>query len=225
LPDVHPLIRVVILLLFTAGMATARPELLAGGFALLLLLYVLAGIPSPATLVLMIKRLRWLLLAILLVYGWWTPGDSLWPVAGALSPTVEGLSLGSLRVMALLAIVSAVHLLLSSTSREQLLPAIMQLIRPLTTHHMRERIAVRALLSIEAVAQVQALVSEVLRKHPPGGRTFSNLASSSRMLYCSVLDRAAHAGDCLIDVNELAAPPWWQWIMPLAMSGVFFIGV
>lgn len=219
----HPLIRVVILLLFTAGMATARPELLAAGFVLLLLLYTLSGIPSPATLALMIKRLRWLLLAILLVYGWWTPGDSLWPAAGALSPTVEGLSLGSLRVTALLAIVAAVHLLLSSTSREQLLPAIMQLIRPLTARHMRERIAVRALLSIEAVVQVQPLVSDVLRERPLNGRTFSNLASSSRILYRSVLDRAAHATDSLIEVNELAAPPWWQWIIPLAMSSVFFI--
>ena len=213
------------LLLFTAAMATARPELLAGGAALLLLLYVLAGNPSPATLILMVKRLRWLLLAILLVYGWWTPGDSLWPGIAALSPTIDGLFLGLLRVMALLAIVTAVHLLLQSTSREQLLPAIMQLIRPLTTQHMRERIAVRTLLSIEAVTQVQSIASDVLREHPVTTRKFTNIARSSRLLYKNVLDRAALAGDTLIEVNELASPPWWQWIIPLAMSGVIFIVV
>jgi hypothetical protein len=213
------------LLLFTAAMATARPELLAGGAALLLLLYVLAGNPSPATLILMLKRLRWLLLAILLVYGWWTPGDSLWPGIAALSPTIDGLFLGLLRVMALLAIVTAVHLLLQSTSREQLLPAIMQLIRPLTTQRMRERIAVRTLLSIEAVTQVQSIASDVLREHPVTTRKFTNIASSSRLLYKNVLDRAALAGDTLIEVNELASPPWWQWIIPLAMSGVIFIVV
>jgi hypothetical protein len=213
------------LLVFTAAMATARPELLAGGAALLLLLYVLAGNPSPATLILMVKRLRWLLLAILLVYGWWTPGDSLWPGIAALSPTIDGLFLGLLRVMALLAIVTAVHLLLQSTSREQLLPAIMQLIRPLTTQRMRERIAVRTLLSIEAVTQVQSIASDVLREHPVTTRKFTNIASSSRLLYKNVLDRAALAGDTLIEVNELASPPWWQWIIPLAMSGVIFIVV
>jgi len=209
------------LLLFTAAMATARTELLAGGIAVLLLLYILARTPSTKTLVSMIKRLRWLLVAIVFVYGWWTPGDSLWP--GTLSPTLQGLSLGLLRVMALLAIVGAVNLLLQSTPREQLLAAIMQLIKPLTTQHMRERIAVRVLLSIEAVSQVQTLASDVLREHPVTTRKFSTIARSSRLLYKSVLDRAALAADTPIEINEPASPPWWQWVIPLAMGGVIFI--
>jgi len=168
----------------------------------------------------MIKRLRWLLLAILIVYGWWTPGVSLWPGAGTLSPTMDGLYLGMLRVMALIAIVAAVHLLLQSTPREDLLPAIMQLIRPLTTRHVRERIAVRTLLSIEAVTQVQSLASDVLREHPVSSRKFSNLARASQLLYRNVLDRADQAGNTLIEVRALSAPPWWQWIIPLTMSGM-----
>jgi len=112
------------LLVFTAAMAMARPALLTGGFAFLLLLYALVGTPSPATLARMLKRLRWLLLAIFLVYGWWTPGISLWPAAGALSPTIEGLYLGMLRVLALIAIIAAVHLLLQSTPREALAPRV-----------------------------------------------------------------------------------------------------
>ena len=211
------------LLVFTAAMAMARPALLAGGLVFLLLLYALAGNPSPATLARMLKRLRWLLLAILLVYGWWTPGISLWPAAGAFSPTMEGLYLGMLRVLALMAIVAAVHLLLQSTPREELLPAIMQLIRPLTTRQMRERIAVRTLLSMEAVTQVQSLASEVLRKHPVTTRNPSNLARAAQLLYKSVLDRADHAGNALIEVRELTAPPWWQWIIPLTMSVMVFI--
>ena len=209
------------LLLFTAAMATARPELLAGGIAILLLLYIMSRMPSTKALVSMIKRLRWLLVAIVFVYGWWTPGDSLWP--GTLSPTLEGLSHGLLRVMALLAIVGAVNLLLQSTPREQLLPAIMQLIKPLTTQRMRERIAVRVLLTIEAVSQVQTLASDVLREHPVTTRKFSTIARSSRLLYKNVLDRAALETDTAIEINEPASPPWWQWVIPLAMSGVIFI--
>lgn len=221
----HPLIRVVMLLLFTAAMSTARPALLAGGVSVLLLLYILAGIPSPMILVRMIKRLRWLLVAILFVYGWWTPGDSLWPGADVLSPTVQGLSLGLLRVVALLAIVGAVHLLLQSTPREQLLPAVMQLIRPLTTQGMRERIAVRALLSIETVTKVQSLASDVLREHPLTTWKFTTIAAASRLLYNNVLDRAALAGDTLIEINELSVPPWWQWLIPLLMAGVILVVV
>ena len=52
-------------------------------------------------------------------------------------------------------IVAAVHLLMQVTNRKQLLPAIMQLINPVTTVIARERLAVRILLSIEAVTQVQ----------------------------------------------------------------------
>jgi len=225
LPDVHPLIRIVMLLVFTAGMATARPQLLTGGFAFLLMCYALAGMPSLAVLARMFKRLRWLLLAILLVYGWWTPGISLWPGAGTLSPTLDGLYLGMLRVMALIAIVAAVHLLLQCTPREELLPAIMQLVRPLTTRDLRERIAVRTLLSIEAVTQVQSIASEVLREHPVTGRNLSNLSRASQLLYKNVLDRADHTGNTLIEVRELAVPPWWQWIIPLVMSSVMLIFV
>lgn len=213
------------LLVFTAGMATARPAILSGGFALLLLTFAYSGIPAAAALTGMLRRLRWLLLAILLVYGWWTPGVSLWPGAGDLSPTLDGLYLGMLRVMALIAIVAAVHLLMKSTPREALLPAIMQLIRPLTTRELRERIAVRLLLSIEAVTQVQSLASDVLRKHPVTTRNLSNLARASQLLYKNVLERAAQAGNALIEVRELAAPPWWQWIIPLAMGGAILVAV
>ena len=49
----------------------------------------------------MVLRLRWLLLAIVLVYGWWTPGISLLPAFGAWSPTTEGVVAGFLRILSL----------------------------------------------------------------------------------------------------------------------------
>ncbi|MGB5180307.1 MAG: hypothetical protein WBP44_16460, partial [Gammaproteobacteria bacterium] len=77
-------------------------------------------------------------------------------------------------------------------------------------------------LSIEAVAPVQLLVIEVLREHPVSTGKFTAIARSSRRVYKNILDRAAAAGDTLIDVTELGPPPWWQWIIPLAMSGMIF---
>jgi energy-coupling factor transport system permease protein len=206
------------LLVFTAGMATAQPDILTGGVVLLVFLYIRTGIPSPTILARMVKRLRWLLLAVFLVYGWWTPGTSVWPAAGVLSPSIEGLYLGMLRVLVLLAIVAAVLLLLQSTSREALLPAVMQLIKPVTTRRLRMCIAVRVLLSLEAVVQVQSLVSDTLREYPLTGRRFTNLPKASRLLYRKVLDRAENADTALIEVDEPTSPPWWQWLFPLAMG-------
>ena len=221
----HPLIRVVALLVFITGLAFARPALLGAGFVLLLLLYLLTGFPAPRVLLRMILRLRWLLIAILLVYGWSTPGASLLPAISAWSPTVEGLSLGLLRMLSLLMIVAAVHLLMQVTSRSQLLPAIMQLINPVTTAATRERLAVRILLSIEAVTQVQSLVSETLTKQPLRNHSLSTLGVTAQALYTSVLNKAALAGEEVIEVGKPESPPMWQWLVPVALSAVIYMSV
>ena len=221
----HPLIRVVALLVFIAGLALARPTLLGAGFVLLLLLYRLTGFPAPRILLRMIVRLRWLLVAILLVYGWSTPGAALLPAISAWSPTVEGLSLGLLRILSLVMIVAAVHLLMQVTTRKQLLPAIMQLINPVTTVTARERLAVRILLSIEAVTQVQSLVSETLTRQPLKNHRLSTLGVAAQTLYMSVLNKAALAGENVIEIVEPESPPLWQWLVPVALSAVIYMSV
>ena len=218
----HPLIRVVALLVFVTGLALARPALLGAGTGLLLLLNLLTGFPAPGVLLRMVLRLRWLLLAILLVYGWWTPGISLFPAIGSWSPTIAGLIVGFLRMLSLVLIVAAVHLLLQVTSRSELLPAIMQLIRPVTTQAGRERLAVRILLSVEAVSRVQSLVSDTLKEHPLYNRKLSTLGDAAQVLYRAVLDKAAQAGVDIIDVVELESPPLWQWLIPLVLCGVIY---
>jgi energy-coupling factor transport system permease protein len=173
----------------------------------------------------MVLRLRWLLLAILLVYGWWTPGTSLLPAIGLWSPTTEGLVVGLFRILSLVLIVAAVHLLLQVTARSELLPAIMQLIRPVTTQAGRERLAVRILLSVEAVTRVQSLVSDTLKEHPLYNRKLSTLGVAAQVLYKAVLDRAAQTGEDIIDVIELQSPPLWQWLIPLALCTAIYITV
>lgn len=222
LPDVHPLIRVVALLLFTTGMALARPVLLAAGSVLLLLLYWLAGFPRMDILLQMLKRLRWLLLAIIVIYGWWTPGAAALPALGNWSPSSSGLYAGLFRGVALAAIVAAVHLLLQLTPRAQLLPAVIQLLRPFCSHTLRERLAVRSVLSIEAVALVQPVVSASLEQQRlrPGG--FAALGEAARSIYDRVLERAAQADTTAIEITDLAAPPLWQWLIPLVLAAALY---
>jgi energy-coupling factor transport system permease protein len=225
LVDVHPLIRLSALLVFIAGLAFARPLFLASGAGLLLVLYSITGFPALARLLQMIVRLRWLLLAILLVYGWWTPGNDLFPFMGTWSPTSEGIFTGLLRIFSLLLIVAAVHLLLQLTSRSELLPAIMQAIRPVTTATVRTRLAVRILLTLEAVTKVQPIVSDALQQRPLKDHRLETLGLAARTLYQSVLDRADHSAGEVIDVPTPERPPFWQWLIPVGLSVAVYLSI
>jgi hypothetical protein len=191
---------------------------------MLLLLYLLAGFPRMDVLLQMLRRLRWLLLAIFVVYGWWTPGAAALPALGNWSPSSSGLYAGLFRGMALATIVAAVHLLLQLTPRAQLLPAVMQLLRPVCSRAMRERLAVRSVLSIEAVALVQPVVSASLEQQRlrPGG--FAALGEAARSVYDLVLERAAQADTAAIEIVELTNPPLWQWLIPLVLAAALYPG-
>jgi len=225
LVDVHPLIRVSALLVFIVGLAFARPLFLTTGTGLLLVLYSVTGFPGLARLLQMTLRLRWLLLAILLVYGWWTPGNDLFPFMGAWSPTSEGVVAGLLRIFSLLLIVAAVHLLLQLTSRSELLPAIMQAIRPVTTETARSRLAVRILLTLEAVTKVQLLVSDALKQRPLQDYSLETLGLAARALYRNVLDRADRAAGEVIDVPTPEMPPFWQWLIPVSLCAAVYLSI
>lgn len=214
----HPLVRIAGLLVFIAGMALAQPLVLMGGTFGLLLAYAMAGFPAPGGLLSMVVRLRWLLVAILLVYGWWTPGELLWPALGAVSPTLQGLGYGLARIFALLCIVSAVHFLLQVTERGQLVSSLMQLGAPFLGPLARERFAVRVLLTLEAVVPVQAIVSDALQQKNQQQRGLSRLVFHANAVYSSVLAQADKSAGAVIDVAEPDAPPAVQWLFPLLLA-------
>jgi len=214
----HPLVRIAGLLVFIAGMALAQPLVLLGGTFGLLLAYAMAGFPAPGGLLSMVIRLRWLLVAILLVYGWWTPGELLWPALGAVSPTLQGLGYGLARIFALVCIVSAVHFLLQVTERGQLVSALMQLGAPFLGPLARERFAVRVLLTLEAVVPVQAIVSDALLQRNQQQRGLSRLVFHANAVYSSVLAQADKSASAVIDVAEPDAPPAVQWLFPLLLA-------
>ena len=198
---------------------------MATGTGLLLVLYSITGFPGLARLLQMTLRLRWLLLAILLVYGWWTPGNDLFPFMGTWSPTSEGVFTGLLRIFSLLLIIAAVHLLLQLTSRSELLPAIMQAIRPVTTETARTRLAVRILLTLEAVTKVQLLVSDTLKQQPLKDYRLETLGLAARALYRNVLDSADRSAGEVIDVPTPEMPPFWQWLIPVSLSAAVYLSI
>lgn len=210
----HPLIRVVTLLVFIAGISLAQPLALSVGSCLLLIVYLVTGFPALGKLAMMIRRMRWLLVAILLVYGWWTPGKAVSPFLGGLSPTLEGLNQGFLRILVLVSIAAAVHLLLQLTGRQQLIQAIIQFMRPFSTQAIRTRFAVRMVLTLEAVFQVQPLVETVVSQQAPVKTWPLDLGRSARCVYVTVLEKSRQTNNDIITLHQMPLPAFWQWLIP-----------
>jgi energy-coupling factor transporter transmembrane protein EcfT len=102
-------------------------------------------------------RIKWVFIAILVLYGWYTPGQLLLPALGDWSPSNLGMQMALLQIAKLLLLIFAIDFLLQQMTREEMLLAIYQLVLPLTFLGLsRERFAVRAMLTLRAV---EALVS------------------------------------------------------------------
>lgn len=213
-------VRILALLVFAAGLATAQPwVLLIGGVLLIGLALVVRARHSAAPslrIVNLLRRVRWLLLAIIVLYGWFMPGMPLLPELGALSPTQEGLQQGLLRVAALCGIVAAVYLLLATTPRGELVAGLLWFGRPLRRIGIDDsRFAMRLVLALEAVPQVQDLARAALAD-AVGGSRMQRLGCAAASVLQATLARADQAQ------GEISAPepqpvPLWQWSLPVSL--------
>jgi energy-coupling factor transporter transmembrane protein EcfT len=97
----------------------------------------------------MLRRARWLLLPLVLIYAYATPGLPLFPVLGAISPSSDGLHGGILQAGRLVALLLGLSLLLWSSPRESLLSGIYVLLRPFRFMGLDpDRVAVRLWLTL-----------------------------------------------------------------------------
>lgn len=100
----------------------------------------------------LLMRARWLLFSMLLIYALATPGEYLpgWPDCCA--PTYEGMQQGGLQALRLLLMFSALSLVLSQTTREELIAGIMVWLRPFKPFGISsQRFAVRLWLTLHYV--------------------------------------------------------------------------
>ena len=97
----------------------------------------------------LVRRSRWLLLTIVILFGWLTPGTPLAPLPGA---TQEGLQLAAKNLAYLLVAVSVVAGLLTLLSPPQLVAGLRSLLAPFARFKLSpDRIAVRIALTLEQV--------------------------------------------------------------------------
>ncbi|MGM0678909.1 MAG: hypothetical protein ACQESY_03465 [Pseudomonadota bacterium] len=222
----HPVIRVVSFLLFC--IALARPDqeqlILAG-----LLITVLLSRCTFAQLtqsLRMVRRLRWLLFSVLVIYGWFTPGLPVsLPLPDSLLPTRIGLETGLLRGITLILILLAAGLLLVTTSRVELIAALYWLLAPLRYLGLQpERFAVRLSLTLAYVDQQQ----EYWCAPPPPpqerlqGR-INRIARHLGSLLPRLFEQATEQPRQTV-VLELPAPPGLiQWGWPVVLCAGFIL--
>lgn len=222
----HPVIRVVSFLLFCIALARPDPEQLILAGLLITALISHCSYPQIRQSFAMVRRLRWLLLSVVVIYGWFTPGLPVsLPLPDYLLPTRIGLESGLLRGVTLILILLAAGLMLATTSRAQLIAALYWLLAPLRYLGLHpERLAVRLSLTLAYVDQQQSL----WRAPPPPpqerlqGR-INRIARHLGSLLPRLFEQATEQPRQSVTL-ELPAPPGLiQWGWPVALCAGFII--
>lgn len=211
----HPVTRVAGLVALAIGLASAHPLSLCLATVLLALLATAGGIVKPVF-VDPPRRLKWLLLSVVVLYGFLVPGDVVLGDWAPVSPTRQGLLEGLLRAWMLLLMAGAARALMATTSREALVGALYWLTRPLERVGIHAaRFCLRLVLTLE-----YAVTLRRGQPAPADGRSegFTRRAAAlARERLDDAEARAAEARPGPVTIPLCGAPPWWQWLLPLAL--------
>lgn len=217
----HPVIRILVFLIAAGFLAAGQAIALFVSTLILSLLLLRAPVAARRAALVMLRRLRWLLLSMLIVYGWFTPGVAMWPGLGVASPTVPGLLEALQRAAALVLMALGAQQLISGLAPPQLLAALLWLSLPLQMFGLsRERLALRVMLTLEAVPRLMHMLSADLYAGLTGN-VMSRFGQIAARAYGSTLQQADQQTGCAIDVVTMTRPPWYQWAYPLALTILF----
>ena len=142
----HPATQIITWCILVATMQAL--DYVATLFAAGLILLV-AVVMSGQKLFQLLRRTRWIMLSLLLIYAYSTPGQPLLDALGMYSPSREGLLDGVVQLTRLLAAIAGLAILLDRLQREQLIAGLYTLFAPLQWVGLsRERLAVRLALTL-----------------------------------------------------------------------------
>jgi hypothetical protein len=139
-------------------------------------------------------------------------------------PTREGVTAGAVRIVSLIMLVVAVHVLLTTTSRAQLVTALDWLMRPLRYIGVdSERFALRIALTLDAVVIVQSLLSQQKIIGSTADNPITRMGVMGASWFQHIVERAESAPVQTMDLPDGGQPPWQQWVYPLLLGGVFWL--
>ena len=212
----HPVARILCVVVLAAFLSSGEVQVQIAA-ALLLAFGYAADKASVGTIILPLWRMRWLLLAVMIIYLWLPMGVT--SGTDGQASMQSGLILGAQRVSALALLIIAVNLLSKTTSREQLLSGIYWLAKPLAyLGTSRERLALRLALVLDLVPRVQERLAQYVVTVKRSDRPISAMGESVSHLMYSVLDEAETAPLDGIDIGHLSRPSWVQWMYPLGLA-------
>jgi len=160
----HPSIRIATLIAFAVALASGPPTATAALAAGAVLVTLVHGRSASNALLRLLKRARWLLLLVIAFNAWGTPGDALWEGAPAWTPSSAGLELALHRGATLVAMLTAVSLLITTTTAEALVAGIAWFAVPLRIPGAGpERLAARLADTLERLGATERELREVAR--------------------------------------------------------------
>ncbi|MHB1237036.1 MAG: energy-coupling factor transporter transmembrane component T family protein [Gallionella sp.] len=143
----HPAVQILSWCSLVVAMQVLAPGalLVTAGF-----IFLAALLASPRKFVQLLRRTRWIMLSLLLIYGYSTPGQAVLVWLGTLGPSREGLGDGLLQLTRLAATLAGLAILLERLHRQQLIAGLYTLLAPLQLFGLsRERVAVRLALTLQ----------------------------------------------------------------------------
>jgi len=148
----HPAVFILIWISLTIAMQSLHATaLLVAGVPLLVVAYTLA----PGRLIVLFRRTRWIMLSLLIIYAYATPGVAVWHSLAQFSPTHEGIIDGLLQLCRLAFALAGLAILLGMLSQQQFIGGLYTLGYPLRYVGLsRDRIAVRLALTMHYAESV-----------------------------------------------------------------------
>lgn len=148
---VHPAVFVTAGFFLIVRLQSISPAVLPWWAGVVVMLSVVGGAQVWLRIV---RRMRYIFLALLILFAWQTPGILMIPGLGAFSPTWDGVRAALDPLLRLLAVVSVVALMLRYLSIEAWVNSLYVLLRPLCVLGFSpERFAVRLRLVLDYVEQ------------------------------------------------------------------------
>lgn len=215
----HPVIRIVTCLsLIGVIVSSAQTLLWVCTILLLAAVLLLNKLECLRSTLLIAWRLKWLFLSIMVFYLWWTPGEPVLVTRNGLAqfiPSQQGFTLGLHRIAVLGLIILSVQFLVAGMNQNSLLQAINWLLHPVKKSGIStDTFSVRCVLTIEALQQLRAAVTDALGQVSEKGRLNRAIAVLTDVYQFASRRESTDTHD-VITIELLSAPPVLQWGIPV----------
>ena len=114
----------------------------------------------PSRFFYLLRRTRWILISLFVIFAYTGTGDLLWQQWGAFSPVTDGIVHGLLQLLRLLAMLAGLSILLSLLSQAQLIAGLYVMSLPFVHFGLSpERMAVRLALTLQYADKARQKIS------------------------------------------------------------------